>query len=154
MSAEISDELKQIILDRNTVKTIASISNEGVVHVAVKESLFADDKGNIVYLEFFEKSQTNKNLVYSIWFDKTVAINVLAKDKRSFIIKGRPYKSLVHGNEYEKYYRAADEADPENDLTAVYYIEPTEIYEQTFALRRFEERERHPLYAHLDKLVK
>jgi hypothetical protein len=154
MSAVINDELKQIIADSDTVKTLASLGKDGSVHIAVKESLFVDENGQVVYLEFFEKSQTNKNLVYAIWFEKSVAINILSKDKRSFIIKGKPYKSLVHGSEYERYYREADAADSENDLVAVYYIDPTEVYEQTFAVRRAEEKAKHPLYVHLDKLAK
>lgn len=154
MSVEISEELKRIIYDRDTVKTLSSVNAEGIPHIAVKESLFVNDEGKIVYFEFFEKSQTNKNLIYSLWYDKKVAINILSKDKRSFLIKGVPYKSLVHGREFEKYYTIADKADPENDLTAIYYIEPTEVYEQTFDVRRSEEKLKHPLYVHLDKLAK
>lgn len=151
MAVEITQELKDILSDDGTIKVLASLTPQGEVHSAVKQSIFADDNGNIVYLEFFEKSQTNIDLVNSIWFDKTVSITAVTPEKRSFYIKGRPYKTKVFDKVFEEFYRKADEADKENDLNAVYYIEPLEIYEQTFTVQRAAHKAKYPLYAHLDK---
>ena len=151
MSVKISEELKNSLSDDSTIKVLATLTPQGEVHSAVKQSLFADENGNIVYLEFFEKSQTNVDLVNSIWFDNTVSITAITEDRRSFFIKGRPYKTKVSGKEFEKYYAEADAADPENDLVAVYFIEPLEVYEQTFSVQRREHKEKYPLYVHLDK---
>ena len=153
MAAEISEELKAILSDGSTIKVLASLKPDGNVHSAVKESIFADDNGGIVYLEYFEKSQTNINLVNSIWFDREISITAVTSDKRSFFIKGRPYRTRVFGKEYEKFYREAEANDSENDLAAVYYIEPTEIYEQTFSVQRSEHKAKYPLYVHLDKFA-
>lgn len=151
MAAEIKQRLKEILSYASTVKVIATISHDGEVHSAVKQSLFADENGNIVYLEFFEKSQTNINLVNSIWFDKNVSITAVTPDGESWFIKGKTVRTRVSGKEYEKYYKLAEEGDKENDLVAVYYIEPLEIYEQTFKVQREEHKKKYPLYAHLDK---
>jgi hypothetical protein len=151
MSVELILDLKNIISDENSLKVIATLSPEGVVHAAVKQSVSVDENGQLIYLEFFEKSQTNINMVNSIWYDKDIAITVVSPDKRSFVIKGKPVRTRVFGKEYEKYYVLAEQQNKENDLVAVYYIEPYEIYEQTFAVQQKLHREKYPLYAHLDK---
>ena len=151
MSVTISEELRQILSEDSTLKVLATLTPQGEVHSAVKQSVFADDEGNIVYLEFFEKSQTNIDMVNSIWFEKTVSITAVAKDGTGFFIKGKPVRTRIFGKEYEKFYIEAEKKNPENDLVAVYYIQPLEIYEQSFEVKQAEHKERHPLYVHLDK---
>ena len=151
MALEIGKELKDIILNETSLKIIATISPEGEVHSAVKQSLTVDEEGRLIYLEFFEKSQTNVNMVYSIWNDKKISITIVGSDKRSFVIKGKPVRTRVFGKEYEKYYRLAEERNKDNDLVAVYYIEPEEVYEQTYKYQQSQHKEKYPLYVHLDK---
>ncbi len=151
MSLEISKELKDIISKEDTIKVIASISPQGEVHSAVKQSVTVDENGQLIYLEFFEKSQTNINMVNSIWFDKNISVTIISADNRSFVIKGKTIRSRVFGKEFEKYYRIYEEREKDNDLVAVYYIEPLEIYEQTFAVQKAQHKEKYPLYVHLDK---
>ncbi len=154
MAVTISQEIAEIFADKESIKVLASVDEHGVPHVVVKSSLYINEEGQIVYLEFFEKSVTNRNLTHSLWFNRTVAVNVTSRDGRSFQLKGVPYKSLVSGREYLKFYTESEKLDPDNDLVAVYIIEPTEIREQTYQHRIKEEREKHPLYIHLDKLAK
>jgi hypothetical protein len=154
MAIELSQEIKDAIADKDSIKVIATISRQGVPHVVAKGSLTVTEDGQLTYWELLEGSQTNKNVTYALWFDKTVAINVITKDKKSYQIKGIPRKSLVAGHGYEKAYAAAQDRNPENDLAAVYYIEPTEVIEESYPVRLQEERKKHPLYIHLDKLAK
>lgn len=151
MANRIDDSLKQIINDKESIKVISTLTPNGEVHSAVKQSLHIDDQDRLIYLEFFEKSQTNINLVHSIWYDKTLSITVVTHESRSFIIKGKPVCTRVFGKEYEKYYVQAEKENPENDLVAVYYIEPEEVYEQTFEVSSKLHKEKYPLYVHLDK---
>ncbi|MBQ8296945.1 MAG: hypothetical protein IJX77_04100 [Ruminococcus sp.] len=151
MSVKINGTLRNILSDKSTIKLLATLTPEGEVHSAVKQSIFADEDGNIVYLEFFEKSQTNIDLVNSIWFDKTVSITAVTPERKSWYIKGKPVRTRVFGKEYEAFYRQAEENNPNNDLVAVYYIEPLEIYEQTYDVQQAKHKEKFPLYAHLDK---
>jgi hypothetical protein len=154
MAIELSQEIKDAIADKDSIKVIATISRQGVPHVVAKGSITVTEDGKIRYWELLESSQTNKNVTYALWFDKTVAINVITKDRRSYQIKGIPRKSLVAGHEYEEAYVAAQNRNQENDLAAVYYIEPVEVIEESYPVRQKEEREKHPLYIHLDKLAK
>jgi hypothetical protein len=154
MAVPISTELKEIIEDPASIKVIASVDLEGRPHVVAKGSISIADTGQIQYLEFFENSRTNKNLLASLWYNKPVAINVISQDKRSFQIKGRAVQSIIAGRGFEKYYIQAQARDPENDLSSIYLIDIDEVIEETYRVRRKEERERNPLYIHLDRLVK
>lgn len=154
MAVAISQEVKEIILDKDTIKVLASVDLDGNPHVVAKGSLSVNDEGKIVYLELLESSKTNKNLIGSLWFEKKVAINVISKDRRSFQIKGKPIKTLVAGRVYEEYYKKAQEKNKDNDLAAVYFIEPEEVIEETYFARKEIEGKKHPLYIHLDRLAK
>ncbi len=151
MGVKINAELQKILSDEGTIKLLSTLTPEGEVHATVKQSIFADADGNIVYLEFFEKSQTNINMVNSIWFDKNISITAVTADKKSWFIKGKPIRTRVFGKEYEAFYRKAEERNPDNDLVAVYYIQPLEIYEQTYQVQQAQHKEKFPLYVHLDK---
>lgn len=94
---ELTKEIIAYIEDPTTIKVIASKDRHGEVHVVVKDSLFVTEDGQIAYLEYLEGSQTNKNLTYSLWFKQKVAINIITKDNKSFLIKGVPHQALVNG---------------------------------------------------------
>ena len=114
----------------------------------------ATDDGWLKYWELLESSQTNKNVTYALWFDKEIAINIITEDRKSYQIKGIPRKNLNAGREYEENYIKAQERNKDNDLAAVYYIEPTYVKEESYSVRLEEEREKHPLYMHLDRIAK
>ncbi len=151
MSIKISAELQKVLADEKTIKVLSTLPPEGEVHAAVKQSLFVDETGNLVYLEFFEKSQTNIDLVNSIWFDKNVSIMAVTADQKSWFILGKPVRTRVFGKEYEYFYRKAEASNPNNDLVAVYYIQPLEYYEQTYSVQQAQHKQKFPLYVHLDK---
>lgn len=150
---KITEELKQIINNPGTLKVLASISKEGKLHVVFKGSISINDEGYIVYDEIIENSVTNKNVLYSLWFNKEVAINILSSDKKSYQIKGIPVKAFVNGSLYEEHYRKIEERNKDNDLATVYFIEPTEVIEESFLVQREKYAAEEPLYKHLDKLV-
>jgi predicted pyridoxine 5'-phosphate oxidase superfamily flavin-nucleotide-binding protein len=154
MAAEISQEIREIFKDRDSVKVLATSDENGVPHAVAKGSIFIDDNGDVVYLELLEKTVSGRNVTHSLWFDRKVSVLVIAKDGRSFQIKGIPYKTLISGKEYERYYVEAEKRNPENDLAAVYYIRPDEVREETYPVRLAQQRERHPLYQHLDKIAR
>lgn len=154
MAIEISKEVQEAIEDPESIKVLATVDRHGNVHVVPKGSITVTEEGQIRYWELLEGSQTNKNVTYALWFDKQVAINIITKERRSYQIKGIPRKSLIAGHEYEEAYVAAQERSAQNDLAAVYYIEPTEVIEESYRVRLEEENKKHPLYIHLDRLAK
>lgn len=147
----LNEELKNLIKAPDTYKTLATVDKHGEVHVVFKGSLDVDEEGNLVVLELLETSQTNRNLTYSLWFNKTVAVNVLGKEGTSYQIKGVPYKVHVSGPEFEQRYKEVRRQNPKSDLSGVWIIHPKEVKEETFAVRLQEEINQHPIIGHLDR---
>lgn len=154
MALKLTQELKDIINDPNSKKVLATIDRDGNPHVVFKGSLHVNEAGYLEYFEFIESSQTNKNMVHSIWFHKTVAINILNGSK-SYQIKGIPYRAIIAGREFEEAYHKVQEkyGDEKVDLSTVWLIEPAEVFEESFEKRRKEEEEAHPILRHLDLLI-
>jgi hypothetical protein len=152
MSAVISQKVADLIRDPNTLKVLGTIGRDGSPHVVFKGSTSLDAEGRIRYFELNETSQTNKNLVYSLWFKRQVSINILSPDKISYQIKGIPVRAIIAGDEFEQVYRTLQEKrGKDTDLSTIYIIEPEEVKEETFAVRQGEEREKYPLLGHLDR---
>ncbi|MBI1920990.1 MAG: pyridoxamine 5'-phosphate oxidase family protein [Geobacter sp.] len=154
MSAQLTNEIIDLLKDKETTKVLATLDADGFPHAVVKQSLQPGEDGNILYLELLESSRTNKNLVRSIWFDRKVAIALKGKDGRSWQIKGKPVKTHITGPLFQKHYTAVRKRLGDVDLAAVWVIEPEEVIEETFAARRAEEERKHPLFTHLDRLAR
>lgn len=153
MGIQLSERVRNAINHPNSIKVIASKDRHGEVHVVVKQSLSVNENGELFFLELLEGSQNHKNLTNSLWFNHKVAINIITEDKKSYEIKGIPRKCLVAGHEYEGYYKEVVSGDIENDLAAVYFIEPLEETEKTYYISRLEHEKKHPLYIHIDRLA-
>jgi len=147
---DIGEKARELLADRESRKALASIGRDGKLHVTYKGSLTAAD-GNIQFYELIETSQTNKNLIYSLWFGKEVAINVV-NGKTSFLIRGVPIRAIVSGKEFEEAYNHVKNTfGTDYDLSTVWIIKPTYESEETFSVRQAEERENYPLIGHLDR---
>ncbi|MBQ7148406.1 MAG: hypothetical protein IJR96_06615 [Pseudobutyrivibrio sp.] len=154
MAVRLNDEVVEAINNPASIKVLASVDRQGNIHNVCKGSIRTTDDGQIKLWELLESSQSNKNLTYALWFNKEISINVITEDRRSYQIKGIPVKNLNAGREYEENYIKAQEKNPQNDLAAVYYIDPTEIIEESYLVRLEEEQKKHPLYIHLDRVAK
>ena len=154
MAAQLTQEIIDLLNDRDTTKVLATLDADGFPHVVVKQSLQPGDDGTILYLELLESSRTNKNLVRSIWFDQKVAVAVSGKGGRSYQIKGKPVKTHITGPVFQQHYTAVREKFGDVDLAAVWVIEPEEVIEESFVARQAEEDRRHPFFAHLDRLAR
>jgi len=153
MGAILSEEIGRTLGDRETIVALATVGSDGAAHVAYKDSFRYRGDGNIEYDEIIETSQTNKNLVYSIWFEKTVSLSILTKDRRSYLIKGRPVQAVISGRKFREHYTSIRERLGDVDLSAVWVIEPISVQEQSLGKRRAEEESAHPLLRHLDRLA-
>lgn len=151
--AVLSNKIIEILKQPETLKSIATVSREGIPHVAYKGTLRAFED-TLIYYDLIQSSQTNKNLVHAIWFEKKVAINLLSKDRRSFLIIGTPEKCVTCGKEFEQVYEQIRSGRGDVDLNAIWYIKPESIKEQTFAVRFREEEEKYPVIKHIDRLLK
>jgi hypothetical protein len=152
MASTTLKDIESIVNDPDSVKVLASIDRNGVVHAVFKESIATTEDGNIYFLELNETSQTNKNMTYSLWFKHSVSVNILAKDKISYQVKGTPTRTIICGPEFEKAYIAVQERlGADADLSAIWIIRPDEIREETPVVRQAEERKKYPLIGHLDR---
>ncbi|WP_150268823.1 hypothetical protein [Paenibacillus tepidiphilus] len=148
----INEHIAALLRDPQTGKALATTDMHGVPHIILDQTITINDQGQLVYLELIETSQTNVNLVNSIWFKRKVAIT-LHTPEETYQIKGVPAYSIICGPVFEHYYRLALERNPDYDLSTVWLIEPEEINADTYAHRKSKEQAEHPLVMHLDRLA-
>lgn len=153
MSIPLNEQVTELLKDAQTIKALATTDKHGKPHVIVDHTITLDENGNIVYLELIETSKTNSNLVNSIWFKRTVAV-IVSKNGVSYEIKGTPVRSIISGPVFEHYYKITREWGEDVDLSTVWIIEPEEISDESYAFRKQQEKEHHPLIGHLDRLAK
>ncbi|MDR3230476.1 MAG: hypothetical protein LBT65_03480 [Synergistaceae bacterium] len=149
----LSADVKRALDDPETVRVVSNTDPDGVPHLAFKDSLRLREDGNLEYEEIIESSDFNKNMTYSIWFDRSVAIVLLTKDRRSFLIKGRVSRAIISGREFRDHYVAVRQRLGDVDLSTVWVIEPAFEREETLEKRRVEEEGAHPLLRHIDRLA-
>ncbi len=154
MAAPLNDAIRTLFEDERTVKVLATTDANGRIHAVVKQSLSLDGDGNIVLWEFLESATSNKNLLYGLWHDKPVAVLLAGPDGVSYGLTGRPVRSIVAGPRFQDAYQKLRQRRGDVDLAAVWIIEPEEAVNETFAVRQAEENAAHPLFRHLDRLVR
>lgn len=152
MAVELQREVIELLNRPDSIKVLATTDKEGNPHVVFKGSIRAEENGYITYYELIETSQTNKNMVNSIWFNRQVAVNVFGNGV-SYQIKGIPYRAIIAGQEFEEAYKRVRARSEDGDLSAVWLIEPQQVIEESFRKRKAEEEEAHPILKHLDRLV-
>jgi hypothetical protein len=149
---KLPKKIVDLINDPGAIKVIATADGEGNPHTAFKESLTVLDDGNLAFGEEFEGSQTNVNLVRSIWFKKDVELTVRSKDGTTFQIKGKPYRFVHAGPLFKKFYLAEREKrGPDSELAGIWIITPEEVKDETYEVRKKEEDEKHPFFRHFDR---
>jgi hypothetical protein len=154
MATKLNKEIIALFGSDDSTKVLATVNELGSPHAATKPFIRVDDDGNLLYLELVESSRTQKNLVRSIWFDQKVSISVSDNSGQSWQIKGKPVKTLITGPVFLHYYRDVRQRLGDVDLSAVWVIEPEEVINENILVRYSEEEQAHPLFRHLDRLVK
>lgn len=142
-----------LLKDQRTVKVLTTVDERGAPHSVFKGSIFLGTDGFLHYLELLETSRTNRNLVYSLWYDRPVSILLKGEDKVSYQIKGLPVKVHVSGPVFQEHYVEARKRWGDVDLAGVWVIRPDEVINETWATRSREEKISHPTFTHLDRLV-
>jgi hypothetical protein len=154
MANLLTEDLKNLLLDQGTTAVLATLDAEAFPHAVAGVQVLADEAGNLLYLEYLESSDSNKNLVRSIWFDRKVSVAVRGLDGRSYQVKGRPTHVHITGPVFLKHYQAVREAQGDVNLAAVWVIEPEQVINESLAVGRQAEQEQRPFFTHLDRLVR
>src|SRR5512141_2573474 len=69
---KLPKDVMDIIENSSSIKVLTTVDEEGNPHAAFRDDLTVLDDGTLAFGEPFEGSQTNVNLVRSIWFDTQV----------------------------------------------------------------------------------
>lgn len=150
--SKLSKEIVDLINDSESIKVLATADEEGNPCTAFKDSMTVLDDGNLAFGEEFEGSQTNVNLVRSLWFNKNVELILRDRRGTTFQIKGKPYRYVHAGPLFKKFYLAEREKrGPDSELAGVWIITPEEVRNETYEVRKKEEDERHPFFRHFDR---
>ncbi len=154
MPIELPRELVELFYAPGTVKVLATVDEGGAPSAQVDPLLTLDHDGNVLYLERFESSRTNRNLVRSIWFKRPVTVTVSGYGGNSYEIRGLAVRAHVSGLIFQTHYTALRRQVGDIDLAAVWIIEPLEFRDESWAARQRNETEKHPAFVHLDRLVR
>lgn len=153
MAIELQKEVVELLQDSETVKVLATVDEKGFPHAVIKQSFELGEDGNLVYLEFFESSRSNKNLVRGIWHNRKVSVTLKGKGDLSYQIKGRPIKSIIAGPVFNEHYLRVRERLGDVGLAAVWIIEPEEVINESFSARLAEEQAAQVFCGHLDRIA-
>jgi len=150
--AKLAQEVIDLIKDAATLKVVATLGADGAPHVVVKGSLTALDDETIAFTEGHDEYVSNKNLVRSIWYDKTIAVNV-TNGPVSYQIKGKPYKCLITGPIFKQFIvRARERRGPDAEVANVWLVKPEEIIDESPRTRQAALDAVRPLLnSHLDR---
>ena len=148
----LSQEIVSIIRNSEAIKILTTVDEEGNPHADFREDLMVLDDGHLAFGEPFEGSQTNVNLVRSLWFDKNVELTVRDGNGTTFQIVGKPYRYAHTGALFKKFYLAEREKrGADSELAGVWIIIPEEVRNETYEVRKKEEDEKHPFFRHFDR---
>ena len=136
-------KIADILRDEATVKVLTTIDEKGMPHTVFKNSLTALDNGMLAYMELLETGQTQRNMLSSLWYDKSVVISILnTKSNASYQIKGKPFRFLYNGPIWDEFLERTWKIMPDSDPAGVWMIKVVEVLNQDYRARREEEEER------------
>lgn len=145
---QLSQELLELIHDRSATKVIATLDELGAPYAVASPFLQLGEDGQLVHLELLEKSETNRNLLRSLWYEKKIVISV-----GNFVIRAVPVKAHICGPLFRQYYEQVRSVIDDADLSTVWLIEPQEVIDEKYATRKQHEEEQFPFSVHLDRLT-
>lgn len=148
----MGNEILELLNSKAALKVLVSLDEAGAPHAVVKSSLQYDD-GKIIYWEFMEASQANRNMTASLWFDRPAKVLIALADGRSWQIAVKPLQAVISGRQFRTQYTRAREQYAGADLATVWILDPVLVTEQTFSVRLDQETKAHPYFTHLDRLA-
>jgi len=154
MSVQLETTLRQRIARPGVQVILATTNREGVPHVSVVEDVDVDDDGRIRCLERSEHSETNRNLVASLWFSRPVALLVRENADNSWLIRAVPHKALVAGPLFEERYRALRAREGDVELSTVWLLDPVEVHDDSPRGRAERDSRGRLELVHLDRIAR
>jgi hypothetical protein len=154
MASNLNPEVAALLSRSGTLNVLTTVDDRGMPHTVPVASLRVGEDGNLVLLELLESSRTSRNLIRSLWYDRPVSVLIVGSNRETYQIHGLPLKTYVSGPVYQREYVAIRKRLGDVDLAAVWIIRPDQIHDESHIARQRQERDLHPFFAHLDRLVK
>lgn len=153
MTFVLPPAIVQLSRQGDALKFISTWGPEQVPYITASPHLSINDNSQIVHLELLETSRTNRDLLHSIWFDHKVTVFLGHPSDQSYVIPAKVVKSIVSGPVFQTHYISVREKLGDVGLVAVWILEPSEVFEETFSVRQEQEECRRLSYIHLDRLA-
>jgi hypothetical protein len=154
MDSQLIHKARTLLVDSETVAVIATVGADGSPQLTVSKHLELLDDGRLLHLELLESSETSRNLLRALWFDKQVAVMLHGTNGQSLVLQGKPVKAHISGPVFRQYYETIRHRLGDAGLAAVWLIEPDDIRDDSYETRRHIEKEQFPFHLHLDQLAK
>jgi len=140
---ELSTEIIEAVSDPATQCVLTTTRRDGTPHAAFADWLVAPDPNTLAYLEPFELSRTNANLLHHLWEKKPVSIALLNADRRVRCeISGIPRRVISEGPIWDRLLADAWSETSDANPSGVWLITPAEVTDASYpaALARMGER--------------
>ncbi|MFR6513521.1 MAG: hypothetical protein ACLUP8_05755 [Ruminococcus sp.] len=152
-SRRLFDKFKEELLEKNNIKIVSTISENGYPSIAFRNCLFANLEDEIILLEPVETSVNNRNLTYSIWFNKKVLIALWNFEGYGLLAYATIKRVIISGKEFEKYYELYLNDYRGTDLAAVWVMAVDNIVETGEKIEILQEQNRYSGIGHLDRFI-
>ena len=144
--SKLPDDLLSLLNDIESTKVVGTIDEDGIPHLVHKGSLTTLDNETIVFVEGFEGSNTNENLISSVRLNKKVAINV-TKGLISYQVKGFPHKYLSNDAVFTQLLnRIRERRGPDATISGVWGVKPEEIRNESPGYRSLLAKEENAIH--------
>lgn len=155
MGLKLSKELKEAMENKVQYKTIVTIGKEGKLQAQKVHTLYVTETETLLYPEYLESSQTNKNLIYSLWFNQEVVFLIEDAEASTYEVRGIPRNAIIEGAYFEEEYRKVQAVfDGRFDLSTIWEIEIISVKDITLEKCARKEQEAYPMIQHLDRIAK
>jgi hypothetical protein len=148
----LPEELSKLLKNETSVKILGTLNADGSPYVVPNETITTFNGKTIVLSEELEKTQSNRNLVRSIWFDRP-AVVCISDNHTTYEIRVKVHKCLIVGEIFDRMLSfAREKGGPDADIVTAWELIPEESVDISPDTVRAEQKRIHPyLDSHLDR---
>ena len=110
----------------DVIKTVTTYNEEGLPYTETNKTVHINREGRIACYEYSQFVEWNRQMLYSMAYQKRVEVQVITNDGMSHKVKGFVSKALLKGEEFSKASKELQSYYPDTQLTAVWVINPQE----------------------------
>lgn len=124
--AGLDERLIRDINAPGTLKIIATVSRDSIVHAVYKDSLYVNESGQLEFYESADSGSGRKDMVWSVWNGSPVVVTILTKDQRSYEIRGTVHPGTAANARFKQSYKKLAESK-NTVLPRIWQIDPAAV---------------------------